>query len=202
MADPTVILVPPGQLAAVVTHLEMTAPPPPRPAPEPPPGVALRRVAEPTADWYRALFRAVGEDWLWFSRLGRTDDELLAVIRDPRVELHVLREGGGREIGLLELDRRSPPDVELAFFGLVPDAIGKGLGRFLMDRAVELAWGGGPPPRRFWVHTCSLDHPGALDFYRRSGFVPYRQEVEIEDDPRLTGALPRTAAPRHPIIGG
>lgn len=199
MAEPTVIPVPPGQLATVVTYLEMTASPDLPPVAPPAPGLALRRVDEPSAACYRALYRAVGEDWLWYSRLTLADDELLAIVRDPRVEVHVLC-NGGREIGLLELDRRDEPDIELAFFGLVPDAIGRGLGRYLMNRALEIAWSYGP--RRFWVHTCTLDHPGALAFYQRSGFRPYRQEVEIEDDPRLSGVLRRDAAPHWPIVGG
>ncbi len=196
----TIIPVPPGKLAAVVTHLEMTARPAELPPMEPPgPGFSLPRVANPGAAWYRALFRAIGEDWLWFSRLKLSDDELLAIVRDPRVEIHVLHHGEC-EVGMVELDRRREPDIELAFFGLVPDMIGRGLGRYLMSRTIDLAWSHNP--RRFWVHTCTLDYPGALAFYRRSGFRPYRQEVEIEDDPRLSGVLRRDAAPQWPIIGG
>lgn len=199
MAGATIIPVPPGKVAAVVTYLEMTARPDLPPAPPPEPGLALRRVPSPEAAWYRALYRSIGEDWLWFSRLKLGDDELLAILRDPGVEVHVL-DRGGREIGLVELDRRAFPDIELAFFGLVPDMIGRGLGRYLMDRAIDLAWS--HAPRRFWVHTCTLDHPGALAFYRRSGFRPYRQEIEIDDDPRVTGLLRADAAPWWPVIGG
>ena len=194
-----VIPVPPGKMACVVTYLEMTERPAAGPAEAPPTGLSLRRVAEPAADWYRALFRAIGEDWLWVSRLRLSDEELLAIVRDPRVEVFAL-DRDGREIGLLELDRRREPDIELAFFGLVPGAIGRGAGRYLMDRAIDLAWSHGP--RRFWVHTCTLDHPAALTFYVRSGFRPYKQVLEIEDDPRVTGLLPSHAAPQHPIFRG
>ena len=105
MAEPTLIPVPPGRLAAIVTYLEMTAPPDILPPDPPAPGLALCRVNEPSAAWYRALFRAIGEDWLWYSRLKLADGELLTVLRDPRVEVYALY-GGGREVGLLELDRR------------------------------------------------------------------------------------------------
>ena len=88
--------------------------------------------------------------------------------------------------------------MELAYFGVVPEAVGTGAGRWLMDRAVELAFA--KRPRRFWVHTCTLDHPAALGFYLRSGFQPYGRAVEIADDPRLAGALPRAAAPSIPLI--
>ena len=199
MAGPTIVPVPPGKVAAVVTYLEMTARPDLPPVAPPVPELALRRVASPEAAWYRALFRAIGEDWLWFSRLKLADDELLAILRDPGVEVNVL-DHGGREVGVIELDRRAFPDIELAFFGLVPDMIGRGLGRYLMARAIDIAWS--HRPHRFWVHTCTLDHPGALAFYRRSGFRPYRQAIEIDDDPRATGLLRPDAAPWWPALGG
>ena len=68
----------------------------------------------------------------------------------------------------------------------------------MMNRALGLAWA--RPIRRLWVHTCSLDHPGALDFYIRSGFVPFRRQIEVVDDPRATGLLPKTAAPQVPLL--
>jgi GNAT superfamily N-acetyltransferase len=125
------------------------------------------------------------------------DDRLHAILADPAVEVFVLKEDQ-IHIGLLELDFREEGQCELAFFGLVPEAIGQGAGRFLMDQAIQKAWA--RPIRRLWVHTCSFDHPGALGFYRRSGFVPYAYAVEVHDDPRLTGHLPRTASPQIPLI--
>jgi GNAT superfamily N-acetyltransferase len=76
--------------------------------------------------------------------------------------------------------------------------LGTGAGRFLMNMAIRLAWE--KPISRFHVHTCTLDHPEALEFYKRSGFTPYRQQIEIEDDPRLAGQLPMDAGKRVPII--
>jgi GNAT superfamily N-acetyltransferase len=186
--------VPRGKLAAVVTYLEMCA----RPEPVPLPGdYTLRRAVEPDPRWYKQLFRAVGEDWLWFSRLRMPDPELTRILHDPKVELYVL-EDGGREVGLMELDRRAPPDVELAFFGVIPGMVGKGAGRWLIAQAIQIAWS--QRPRRFWLHTCTLDHPKALSFYMKSGFTPYDRAVEVSDDPRLTGDLPRSAAPHIPLI--
>jgi len=156
-----------------------------------------RRVLRPEPGWYRELYGRIGRDWLWSSRLAMPDGELAAILEDPAVEAWVPARDG-RDEGLLELDRRAPAKVELAFFGLTPALVGGGAGRWLMDRAIELAWQ--PGVRRFWVHTCSLDHPGALGFYVRSGFTPYAQAVEVADDPRLTGVLPRDAAPAVPLI--
>jgi GNAT superfamily N-acetyltransferase len=191
--------VPPGKIATVVTFLEMTAPPAARrPVPDRP-GLALRHVARPELGWYRDLQTRVGRDWLWFSRIVMPDAALRAILDDPRVEVHALI-AGGRDEGILELDFRDPPDVELSFFGLTTAVVGTGAGRWLMDKAIALAWR--PGVRRFWVHTCHLDHPAAVAFYLRSGFRAYKLCVEVEDDPRLTGALPRDAAPRIPLIEG
>lgn len=187
--------VPDGRLATVVTYLQMVAPPALRA--DPPVAAAFRQVAEPETGWYRDLFRRVGQDWLWFSRLAMAEAELAEIIRDEAVEVYTLSLDGQDE-ALLELDFRIKGQCELAFFGLTPMLIGSGAGRFLMNRAIERAWR--RPIRRFWVHTCTLDHPAALDFYRRSGFQPYRREIEIAEDPRRDGRLPRSLAPQIPII--
>lgn len=189
----------PGQLACVVTCLEMRAPPAPRPAPPWPPGMALERLIAPEPAAYRALFRAVGQDWLWFSRLVMPDGRLRAILGDPRVEVRALRQGG-EDAGILELDFREPGVCELAFFGLAARLTGQGLGRALMNAALEIAWS--RPIGRMWVHTCTFDHPAAVAFYRRSGFAPYAFQVEVLDDPRLSGHLPRDAAPHVPLLGG
>jgi GNAT superfamily N-acetyltransferase len=192
--------VPPGHLSAVVTHLEMTCPPAPRPAPDAP--LALRRMRAPRPDRYRALFRHVGAEWLWQSRLAMGDADLTAILDDDRVEVFSVERKGtaepeGTADGLLELDFREPGTAELAFLGLSGALVGTGAGRWLMTRALALAWA--RPIDRLRVHTCTLDHPAALGFYLRSGFRAVRQEVEIMPDPRLTGLLPRGVAPHVPL---
>lgn len=186
-----------GQIATVVTCLEMTE----RPRPKPPRHRERPLLVEPWLDRdiaaYRAQYRAVGDPWLWFSRLFIPDDELRAILGDPAVRQYRLFDGR-RPIGFLELDFRKAGECELAYFGVVADAIGTGAGRVLMDRALQEAWS--RPIGRMWVHTCSLDHPGAVAFYTRSGFTPYALMVEIADDPRLTGHLPTSAAPHVPLI--
>ena len=189
--------VPPGKLAMVVTHLEMTAKPPVRPgsAPE---GITLCEV-KPTLAWYRDIFTRVGAlEWLWFSRLTLADEALAAILADRDVEIFALRRDG-RNVGMLELDFRQPGTCELVFLGLTGDAVGTGIGRTLMNAAIGRAWA--RPIARFWVHTCTLDHPGALAFYRRSGFVPFAIHVEVAPDPRLDGTLPRDCAPHVPRLG-
>jgi GNAT superfamily N-acetyltransferase len=100
---------------------------------------------------------------------------------------------------MLELDFRQPGQCELVFLGLTRDRIGWGLGGSLMDHALRRAWS--RPIERIWLHTCTLDHPGALAFYRRFGFEPFAVHVEVAPDPRLTSALPRDCAPHVPLLG-
>lgn len=192
--------VPAGKLAAVVTCLEMLEPPPVRVDPEQP-GVSLEHITMPATAWYRDLYGRIGAHWLWASRLAMPEERLEAIIRHPDVEVRaVVKEG--RAEGLLELDFREEGVCELAFFGLTPAVIGNGTGRWLMNRAIARAWSreGRVPLRRLWVHTCTLDHPQALGFYIRSGFRPYRRQVEVFDDPRLTGVLPADTAPQVPLL--
>ncbi|MEL6064121.1 MULTISPECIES: GNAT family N-acetyltransferase [unclassified Methylobacterium] len=189
--------VPPGHLATIVTSLEMVRPPS-RPGRPVPPGLVLQPFADRDPEAYRSLFRDVGADWLWFSRLTLADDALAAILADEAVEILVLRQAG-RDVGMLELDFRQPGLCELVFLGLTGDMIGTGLGGSLMDEALRRAWS--RPIERFWLHTCTLDHPGALAFYRRFGFTPFATHVEIAPDPRLTGLLPRTCAPHVPLLG-
>lgn len=187
--------VPPGKIAAVVTHLQMTQRPPPRV--ERDERWTLRHVERPDPDWFRDLYRRVGEEWLWFSRLRMSDAELRAIVQAQGVDVYAL-EHDGRDEGLLELDFRCADECELAFFGVTAQLIGTGAGRWLMSRALELAWS--KPIRRFWVHTCTFDHPSALAFYQRAGFTPFRRQIEISDDPRTDGTSPRSVARHIPII--
>ena len=196
----------PGELAAIVTSLEMRDRQRTRPLPASP----LRLVAwdAPTPEKHRALFRRVGAPWLWFSRLLLADDDLTRIIHDPAVRIWAVVDRAGIEVGLLELDFRAPPDCEIAYFGLVPELTGQGHGRWLMAQALMLAWRApiagetspALPVARVWVHTCTLDHPAALGFYRQQGFVPFARAIEIFADPRLIGILPPTAAPQIPVL--
>jgi GNAT superfamily N-acetyltransferase len=189
--------VPDGHNATIVTSLEMTSKPPLRPMAHS--GLTLKRWQQPVLDTYRALFRRVGEPWLWFSRLTMDDIALAAIIHDPAVHIWAVVDVRGIEVGILELDFREPGQCEIGFFGLIPELGGKGHGRWLMAMALQLGWAH-PGVERMWVHTCTLDSPGALGFYIKSGFVPYQRQIETFPDPRLTGHLPRDVAPQIPLI--
>ena len=188
--------VPPGCVACVVTCLEMFERPALAPAPLPP-GVVLQRNERVDIEAYRALFRQVGADWLWTSRLAMSDEDLAATLADPRVEVFAIHRGD-RDVGLLELDFREAGQCELAFLGLDGSATGQGLGRRVVNVAIAMAWS--RPIDRLWIHTCSFDHPAALRLYSSCGFVPYAFQVEVVPDPRITGHLPTDVAPHVPLI--
>lgn len=186
---------PPGKVAAIVTYLEMRKAP--RPSNIPVSGWTLQPIGA-DLDRYRTLYRRIGEPWLWFSRVIMPAAELAAILGDPRVEAFALHDGAD-DIGLLELDFRPEGEAELAFLGLVPETIGKGAGRFLIEEAIRRAFA--RPINRFFVHTCTLDHPSALSFYQQAGFSPYKRAIEVADDPRLAGYLPRDSAADHvPVL--
>ena len=187
---------PKGKLANVVTCLEMLRVPE-RKLADVPSDVELVRFTGSDIEAFRQLFRAVGSNLMWFSRLIMGDDKLSAILGNPAIESYALMRGG-KALGLLELNFADMPHCELAFFGLVPEAIGGGLGRALMDDSIRRAWA--RPINRYWVHTCTFDAPEALPFYIRSGFTPYLRMVEIHDDPRLQGKLPLSATPQAPLI--
>ncbi|MCZ8376550.1 MAG: GNAT family N-acetyltransferase [Beijerinckiaceae bacterium] len=189
-------LLDPQKLAALVTYLvhDLETVPPEPVWPE---DFVLERLNGAAIERYRTLFSAVGAEWLWFSRLRMPDLALWEILMAPAVEVYALVRDG-KDVGLLELDFRDAEAPELAFFGVVPDALGQGIGKRLMATALQRASVAGMDCLH--VHTCSLDHPRALDFYCRAGFRPIRRAIEVFDDPRLDGTLPRDAAPWLPLL--
>lgn len=187
--------VPAGHVAAVVTYLQMTAPAAATARPLPAGTTAMQeRLAN---DTYRALFRAVGAPWLWFSRLIMDDATLRTILDHDAIEVWVIRRDG-QAIGFVELDFRTAGACELAFFGIIKEATGQGLGGPMMALAQSRAFA--RDISRLHVHTCSLDDPRALDFYRKAGFTPYKRAVEVFADPRLDGPYPDTTASHIPCL--
>jgi GNAT superfamily N-acetyltransferase len=163
----------------VVTHyLEMKQPPPGALPPPPRDGVRVVRAEKPSARFYRYLYEGVGEPWHWLDRgTGNlSDDACEAIVQHPDVAIDVLWVGGV-PAGYAELDWRASAqaagDIELAYFGLLPEFIGQRLGPWFLAAAVDAAWQ--RRPERLYVHTCSLDHPAALGYYQKAGFVKYKE---------------------------
>lgn len=168
-------------LVAVTTwYLEMLQPDQLRPVAPPGPEVSVLRAEIPSPELSRFLYTAVGGDWLWIDRLGWDAAQWLRYLDRPEVETWVLYVSG-TPAGYVELEAQAEGNVELAYFGLLPRFIGRGLGGYLLTCGVRRAWSLGA--RRVWVHTCSLDAPHALGNYLARGFRIYDQQTAWRELP-------------------
>lgn len=158
----------------VRTYLEMRSPGDLRPAREPADAPRLERVEECPASFFRYLYAEVGRAYHWTDRLSWTDERVRAHLSDPAVSLWLLSSRAA-PAGYFELRRHEDRSVEVAYFGLLPEFVGRGWGGHLLTLAVRSAWATGP--ERVWLHTCTLDHPAALPNYLKRGFRPVREEV-------------------------
>lgn len=187
-------MAPPRDLDVTITYLEMTEPPS-RPAASPPHTqrpMALQRVQTPTVSYYRYLQHTVGDPWLWWERRAFSDEDLARIIQDDAVEIYVLSLGGV-PAGFVELDFRDMPDrAEVAYFGLLPDFIGRGLGPYLLNWGIDCAWNRTPAPTRLTVNTCTLDHPAALKGYQKAGFQVVDRVTKQVPDPVASGFIPKS----------
>jgi GNAT superfamily N-acetyltransferase len=165
----------PSTLVAVeVTFLRMDRPPTGL-LPALPAGLAVERLPRCPVAHYRRLYDGVGQDYLWWLRRAISDAELDELLADPAISVHVLREGT-TELGFYELDRRPRPNINLAYFGLLPPAIGRGIGMAFLHHAIHAAWSEGCAA--LTVNTCTADHPRALPNYVRAGFRVLRRVRE------------------------
>jgi GNAT superfamily N-acetyltransferase len=168
-----------------VTFLRQEAPPPSGPTGLPA-EASLARVATPSVAFYRYLYNTVGAPYLWWLRRTVPDPDLAALLASPGVSLHVLTIGA-EPVGFYELDARAGHTVNLSYFGLMPHAIGRGLGTSLLRAAMLTAWA--HKPRALTVNTCTADHPRALPNYLAAGFFPVRTERETWDVPDSLGLV-------------
>ncbi len=145
-----------------------------RDMPAPRDGLTVLHAKSPSVQYYRFLYDAVGKEYNWLSRRKLSDAELAAVIHDSCNELHVLHVDGS-PAGFAELDRRQSDEIELVQFGLMSDFIGQRLGKWFLQWTIDKVWS--YDPIRFWLHTCTLDHPAAVPTYKKAGFVQYKEEA-------------------------
>jgi GNAT superfamily N-acetyltransferase len=162
----------PKALDTIITWLEMTVPPAKRH--QLPLGVnaAILHAEKPQLSFYRFLQFQVGYPWNWETRLRLDDQTLAAAIHADTAEIYVLYLDGA-PAGFYEVNRADPAVSDLAFFGLMPHAAGRGIGRWFLSRAIEACWAS--EPERVTVNTCTLDHPAALSLYQKLGFQPCNQ---------------------------
>ena len=159
-------------LATTVTFLEMDA----RPANRAMLPLGVNAVVlhsdRPPLPFYRYLQFHVGFPWHWESRLRMDDETLAGRIHAETTDVFVLYLDGA-PAGFFEIDRGDPDVTDLAYFGLMPHASGRGLGRWFLASAIDACWSN--EPARITVNTCTLDHPAALPLYQKLGFRPYRR---------------------------
>lgn len=170
-----------GRLPVTITYLEIAPADWTRRGVAPDFDISIERVSVPTVALYRELYDRVGRPWLWYERRLLSDDALAALLSAAGHELHVARHAaanGDALVGFFELQ-----DDEIVFFGLTLDYIGRRIGPWLLDRAIERAFARGSA--RVILNTNTLDHPRALDTYRTAGFRPVRRESRELQDPRV-----------------
>jgi len=158
---------------ATRTYLEMTQPGALRPARVEDPAVRVARSDDCDTSVWRYLYAEVGRAYYWVDRLPWTDEAIRSYLTDPDVSLWVMTVADVMA-GYFELRRDKDEGVEIAYFGLLPEFTGRGLGGHLLTEAVERAWAAGA--RRVWLHTSSLDHPSALPNYLKRGFTVCKTE--------------------------
>ncbi|MEK6248245.1 MAG: GNAT family N-acetyltransferase [Planctomycetales bacterium] len=146
-----------------------------------PAGFEVAILSPPQAELNQQLYRSVGRDWEWTDRLAWSEDDWHGYVQ--RADLKTwLGKMNGQTVGYFELENQQGGDVEIVYFGLLPEFIGQGFGGPLLSAAIERAWLL-PATRRLWVHTCTKDHQYALDNYCKRGFEVYKSEVLREKPP-------------------
>jgi GNAT superfamily N-acetyltransferase len=170
----------PRRIPMTVTFLEMTAKPTAPPPPLPKGKIAFMRVEKPTAHFYRYLYEIIGQKYFWVDRLKVTAEQLTEIIQAPAMLIYVLYTDGA-PAGLAEIELKGDGSANIAYFGLIPEAIGRRLGFFFLYHACMSAWT--QPIARLTVNTCTLDHPRALPLYQRMGFVPFSREERFVELP-------------------
>lgn len=150
-------------------------------------GLTIVQAKLPLPELNRFLYASVGGDWYWRDRLGWDYERWMQVLNRPGYETWVAYLHG-TPAGYYELDPTSDGEnfnlgdnpsrsVEIAYFGLMPQFVGKGIGGVLLTHAIARGWemGGG----RVWVHTCSLDHAAALKNYQARGLRLFKEEAVL-----------------------
>ena len=156
------------------TYLEMHSPLELRPARSSDPAIRIERQRNCSIELFRHLYREVGRNYYWIDRLPWSDEEVARYLARPEFSLWLMTYAG-ETAGYFELNKEANGSTEIAYFGLLPNFIGRGLGKHLLTCAVEQAWADGA--KRVWLHTCTDDDPAALPNYRKRGFQPFKTET-------------------------
>jgi GNAT superfamily N-acetyltransferase len=169
--------------AVTTSYLEMLTPDSLRPSGSHDPKFRIEQASEPSPELNRFFYTAVGGNWYWTDRLTWSYQRWLDYIKRPELETWV-GSYAGTPAGYFELEQQAEQAIELAYFGLLPQFVGRGIGGALLTAAIRRAWQLGP--KRVWVHTCTLDGPSALKNYLSRGFTLYHQETYDMELPDVT----------------
>lgn len=188
---------PAGVRPVTTWHLDMRSPGQLRRSATPPSAPQLAQAKVPSPALNRFLYTSVGGPWHWTDRLPWTWERWMQWLDRPQHQTWVMSVDG-TPAGYFELEQQpgaapSGPDVEIAYFGIAPQFLGRGLGGWLLTRTIEQAWAFGAG--RVWVHTCSLDHPRALANYQARGMAIFREETVAKLVPEAPGPWPGAQAP-------
>lgn len=124
----------------------------------------------------RFLYQLIGGPWQWLDKLSWSDDEWIEYAENDNLRTWVAYHKGS-PAGYYDLQQQEGGNVEISYFGLAPRFIGMGFGGYLLSQAIKSAWEW-QGTKRVWVHTCTLDHPGALENYKARGMTVYHEETE------------------------
>lgn len=155
------------------TYLEMRDPSDLRGAKLSDSSIQVERQRNCSVELFRWLYAEVGRAYRWIDRLPWTDEDIRDYLKQPEISVWLMTYKDERA-GYFELRKCEDGATELAYFGLLPQFIGSGLGKHLLTCAVEQAWHDGA--NRVWLHTCTLDNPAALPNYLKRGFRPFKTE--------------------------
>jgi len=162
-------------MSVTITYLEMRSAVELRPKRCSDPAFQVREAKVKQWRVNRFLYEFVGSAWSWREKLGWSEEKWRAYAEDDRLRTWIATYDGS-PAGYFELRRDDEGGIEIIYFGLAPAFIGRGLGGPLLTIALEAAWA--ERPKRVWVHTCTLDHPGALANYQARGMKVYHTKVE------------------------
>ena len=181
-----------NEIEVTRTYLQMTSRDQLRPFHVDDDSVRIDRLQQVPASFFRYLYAEVGRLYHWVDRLGWTDEEIRIYLSNPNISLWVMYVEGS-PAGYFELSKSEDGSTEIAYFGLLQEFLGRGLGKHLLSETIERAWEGGA--ERVWLHTCTLDDPAAMPNYLKRGLTPFKQETyfttispEEEEQIRRPGA--------------
>jgi len=171
---------PPATVDVTRTYLEMRDPSKLQPAQSDDPRIRIKQLQDCSPSLYRHLYVEVGRNYHWIDRLPWTDEEIATHLKQPEISLWLMT-CDEAPAGYFELRRCKDGSIEIAYFGLLAEFIGRGLGKHLLTYATEQAWTDGA--NRVWLHTCTLDDRAAMPNYLKRGFRPFKTEKYIAEMP-------------------